>query len=118
VRKIGTKKLLRDIANLALEKKAENIKLLDIREISNITDYFFVCSGTSDRQVITIAEHILDTLAKKKIKPQGIEGLREGRWVVLDYTDIIVHVFHQPVRDFYEFDDLWSLGIEMKVSEK
>ncbi|RMG60759.1 MAG: ribosome silencing factor [Deltaproteobacteria bacterium] len=102
----------------ALEKKAENVKLLDIREITNISDYFFVCSGTSDRHVITIADYILEKLGELKIKPHAVEGLSEGRWVILDFIDVMVHIFQQPVRDFYEFDDLWSLGIEVTVSGK
>jgi len=118
VKKIETRELLRTINELALEKKAENVKLLDIREITNIADYFFVCSGTSDRHVITIAENILEKLNEMRIRPHGVEGLPEGRWVILDFVDVMVHIFQQPVRDFYEFDELWSLGIELKVSGK
>ncbi len=95
-----------------------NLKILDIREISSIADYFIVCSGNSDRQVLTIAEHIIDQLKKDKIRPLGTEGLKDGRWVVIDYGGIVVHIFHEPVREFYEFDDLWSMGTELKVLEK
>lgn len=110
--------MLRYIAELAIQKKAENIKLLDIREFSNIADYFILCAGASDRQVTTIAENIIENLKKLHIRPQGIEGLRQGRWVVIDYTDIVVHIFYEPVREFYEIDDLWSFAVELKVSEK
>lgn len=109
---------MRYISELAIQKKAEQVKLLDIREFSSIADYFFLCSGTSDRQVTTIAENIIDNLKKLHIKPRGIEGIRQGRWVVIDYTDIVVHIFYQPVREFYEIDELWSSAVELKVSEK
>ncbi len=95
-----------------------NLKILDIREISSIADYFIVCSGNSDRQVLTIAEHIIAQLKKEKVHSLGIEGLKEGRWVVIDYGGIVVHIFHESVREFYEFDDLWSSGTELKVLEK
>lgn len=101
-----------------MEKKAENLKILDISQISSIAEYFILCSGASDRQVLTIAEHIISTMKKKKIRSIGIEGLRDGRWVVIDYGNLVIHVFHDPVREFYDFDELWSLGVELKVLEK
>ncbi|NIS74505.1 MAG: ribosome silencing factor [Deltaproteobacteria bacterium] len=116
--KIEAEKLLRYIAELAQQKKAENIKLLDIREFSNIADYFFICSGNSDRQVTTIAENIIENLKKLHIRPQGLEGLKQGRWIVIDYIDTVVHIFYEQVREFYEIDELWSFGVELKVSEK
>lgn len=108
--------MLKEIQDLALEKKAEDLKILDIRDVSNIADYFVICSGGSDRQVITISEHIMDQTAARGIKPIGVEGVKDGRWVILDYADVIVHIFYQPLREMYEFDDLWSLGIEYNVS--
>ncbi|MBI5892949.1 MAG: ribosome silencing factor [Deltaproteobacteria bacterium] len=96
------------IANLAAEKKAEGIVALDIQKISSIADYIIICTGTSDRHVQAIAESIEQGLKKKKISPIGTEGIRDGRWALIDYGDIVVHIFYEPVRDFYNLEGLWA----------
>ena len=96
------------IANLAKDKKAEGIVVLDIEKLSSIANYIIICSGTSDRQVQAIAEFIEQGLKKKKIIPIGTEGVRGGRWALIDYGDIIVHIFYEPVRDFYNLEGLWA----------
>ena len=73
-----------------------------------ITDYFLICSGNTDRQVRTIAEEIEHRLANRKIKPFRREGEREGRWILLDYVDFVVHVFQPEERDYYDLERLWS----------
>jgi len=93
---------------LALERKASDVVALDLRGISSATDYFVLASGTSDVQVKAIAEHILDELRGEGEKPQHVEGLESGRWVLLDYVDMVVHVFHPQARSFYQLESLWG----------
>jgi len=85
------------------DKKGQDIVILDIRKMSAIFDYFVLCSGTSDRHVGAIAENVRDELDKKGIECIHMEGRRESRWVLLDYGDILVHVFHPETRGFYNF---------------
>ena len=102
-------------ARLAEEKKAAGIRALDVRENATFTDYFLLCSGTSDRQVSAVAGHIEESLRKDGVRPLGTEGMREGRWVLLDYDDFVVHVFLDSVRDFYQFDRLWGAAPEIPI---
>ncbi|MDD3581253.1 MAG: ribosome silencing factor [Desulfobacca sp.] len=90
------------------EKKAQDLVILDVRKLSSFADYFIICSGSSRRQVVALAQHLEETLARRGIKPLGIEGLAEGQWVLLDYNEIIVHIFYQPVREFYDLEGLWA----------
>ena len=92
----------------ALGKKAEDVILLDVRELTTIADAFLICSGRSHRQVTAIAEHILRDLKKKGIRPLSTDGLQEGHWVLLDYGHIIIHVFYDSVRRFYDLEGLWG----------
>jgi ribosome-associated protein len=91
----------------AIEKKAQDPVLLELKGISSFTDYFLLCSGRSDRQVQAIAQGIEEALKKKGIRPLGQEGTAEGRWILLDYEDVVVHVFLDPVRKFYDLEGLW-----------
>jgi ribosome-associated protein len=91
----------------AIERKALNPVLLELKGKTSFTDYFLLCSGKSDRQVQAIAQAIEDALKKKGIRPLGQEGMTGGRWVLLDYEDVIVHIFLEPVRTFYDLEGLW-----------
>lgn len=91
----------------ALEKKAFDLVLLDVKSISSFTDYFLICSGRSDRQVQAIARSIDEDLRKAGIRPLGMEGFEEGKWILMDYEDVLVHVFLDPVRKFYDLEGLW-----------
>jgi ribosome-associated protein len=95
-------------ARAVLDRKAGDLVILEVKDLSSFTDYFLICSGNSDRQVQAIASHIEEKLGQKGIRPLGVEGKREGRWILMDYGDVIVHVFHQPVREFYDLERLWS----------
>lgn len=95
-------------ARAASGKKARDILILDVRELIGITDYFLICSGNNERQVRTIVEEIEGQLRPIGARPYRREGERELRWVVLDYLDVVVHVFHQEERDFYELERLWQ----------
>lgn len=104
-------------ARLAQEKKAAEIRALDVRESATFTDYFLLCSGTSDRQVTAVASHIEEALRKEGVRPLGMEGFREGRWVLIDYDDFVVHVFLDSVREYYQFDRLWGAAPEIPIPE-
>lgn len=93
---------------LARERKGQDLLLLDLREISDATDYFLLVSGTSDLHVRSIAEYILDELRSEGVRPGHVEGLRAGRWVLIDYIDFVVHVFHPGARSFYQLERLWG----------
>jgi ribosome-associated protein len=104
-----------ECARAAIDKKAENLKVLDISELSGFTDYFVICSGTSDRQVQAIADSIDTTLSKAGHELLSIEGLSEGRWVLMDYGDVVVHIFLDALRDYYDLDALWADAPKVKI---
>lgn len=95
-------------ARAALDHKAIDLAILEVKNLSSFTDYFVISSGNSDRQVQAIASHIEEKLGKQGLRPLGIEGKREGRWVLLDYGDVVMHIFYHPIRDFYDLERLWS----------
>ena len=91
-----------------MKKKAFDLLALDIREISSFADYYIICSGSSNRQVQAIATSIEMDLKQQGVYALGIEGFSEGTWILLDYDEVIIHVFYQPVREFYELERLWA----------
>jgi len=91
----------------AIEKKAFDLVLLEMKRISSFTDYFVLCSGKSDRQVQAIAQAIEETLKRRGIRPLGQEGTLGGKWVLIDYEDVVVHIFLEPIRKFYDLEGLW-----------
>jgi ribosome-associated protein len=91
----------------AIEKKALNPVLLELKEITSFTDYFLLLSGKSDRQVQAIAQAIEEALKKKGIRPLGLEGVQGGKWILIDYADVVVHILLEPVRGFYDLEGLW-----------
>ena len=99
----------------ALGKKAISLVILDVRELTSIADVFIVCSGNSNRQVSAIAEYIQVDLKKQGIKPLSVEGIKEGHWVLLDYGHVIIHVFYEPVRNFYDLEGLWVDADKIKT---
>jgi ribosome-associated protein len=92
----------------ASEKKALNLIVLDVRDLTSIADAFIICSGKSNRQVNAIADSIVAKLKKHKIKPLSVEGTGEGHWVLLDYGHVVIHVFYEPVREFFDLEGLWA----------
>ncbi|MEP6708912.1 MAG: ribosome silencing factor [Verrucomicrobiota bacterium] len=101
--------LAKTCAELASNKKAEEIAVLDLREISTFTDYFVICSGTSEPHLKAIAGEIEARLREDhKVRPAAVDGFPASQWIVLDYLQVIVHVFHRDKRDFYSLEDLWS----------
>jgi ribosome-associated protein len=93
----------------ALDKKAEDLVVLDLRRLSDVTDFFVICHGTSDRQVLTIADSIEERLIRSlRVKPSSVEGRRRAEWILMDYIDFVVHVFVAGKRDFYRLERLWG----------
>lgn len=93
---------------LTLERKAAEVVVLDLRGISSATDFFVVASGNSDIHVRAIADYVIDELKKEGVRPGHVEGKESGRWVLIDYIDFVVHVFHPTARSFYQLETLWG----------
>jgi ribosome-associated protein len=101
----------------ALEKKAIDVKVLYIGHLSSIADYLVLASGTSDKQTQAIADSIKKGL-KRFGKAIDVEGLKEGNWIVIDYGDVIVHIFHENLRRYYDLDDLWNRAPLVEIPEE
>jgi len=103
---------IKDIALLAADaaddKKAEEIEILNVQGLTVIADYFVICSANSDQQVRAIARAIDEKLSEKGIEPKKMAGMNDAKWVLIDYADIIVHVFHKREREYYDLERLWS----------
>jgi ribosome-associated protein len=82
--------------------------LLEVTKFCSFADFFILCSGGSHRHVTALAQHVEEALAQAGVKPLGVEGLEEGQWVLMDYNTLVVHIFMQPRREFYNLEDLWS----------
>jgi ribosome-associated protein len=104
-------------ARAALDKKAENVVVLELTGLTIIADYFIICSAHSVTQVKAIAENIEQEFLKKGIKPLGIEGLDYSHWVLLDYGEVIVHVFEKETRAYYDLERLWMDAKIIAVDE-
>lgn len=99
---------VRRAATRALERKAEDVTVLDVRGLSTATDYFLIASGRSDVQVKAIAESVIEGAKADGNRPEHVEGMDQGRWVLIDYIDHVVHVFLPAVRTFYQLEGLWG----------
>ena len=108
---------VRRAARYALERKAGEVTVLDLRHLSSATDFFVIATGRSDVQVRAIAEHVIDSAKGDGNRPEHVEGLDQGRWVLLDYIDYVVHIFHPAVRDFYRLEALWGDAKSMVIEE-
>jgi ribosome-associated protein len=99
----------------ALEKKAADVVVLDLRQSSAFTDFFVICTGANVRQVQAIAESVQDSLARRGVKPALVEGLGRAEWVLIDYLDIIFHIFTPATREFYGLERLWGDAQRVEV---
>lgn len=95
-------------AREAVQFKALDLVLLDVAGFSSFADFFIICSGKSSRQVQGIADNIERSLKEQGIRPLGVEGRRDGQWILMDYGEVIIHIFYEPVRNFYDLESLWS----------
>ena len=93
---------------LALDKKAESPVVLDLSKLTSVAHYFVILHGNSDRHVRAIAHHLIESLKEKKVKLWHREGMESGQWVLLDFGDVIAHIFYGPVREFYSLERLWG----------
>ena len=105
---INSNNILELVVKAADSKRAEDIVALDVTQVSLLADYFVVCHGNSDRQVMAIAEEVVDVAQKNKIEVKRVEGKESARWVLIDLGDVIIHVFYGEERDFYNLEKLWS----------
>ncbi|HUF27779.1 MAG TPA: ribosome silencing factor [Gemmatimonadaceae bacterium] len=95
-------------AHLCHDRSANDVVVLSLSEVTDVTDFFVIASGTSDTHVRAIAEHVMEELKREGSAVHHVEGLTQGRWVLLDYVDFVVHVFHPALRQFYQLERLWS----------
>ena len=103
--------------NAALEKKAKGLVVLNVQDISAFADYFIICSGTSERQVRAIADAVQEYLKAAEILPLGVEGEAAGQWILMDYDDVIIHIFLDTVRTFYDLERLWSEAPRLDIPD-
>ncbi|MBN2062907.1 MAG: ribosome silencing factor [Deltaproteobacteria bacterium] len=107
-------------SKLIKERKAIDPVLFEVAKLSSITDYFLIASGNSSRQVQAISRHLARRMREKGYKAYGIEGENEGQWILMDYGDLVIHIFFNPVREFYNLEGLWieAPRIEIGKNEK
>jgi ribosome-associated protein len=95
-------------AEFCVDGKANEVVVLDLSRVTDMTDFFVIASGTSDTHVRSVAENVRDAMAKAGVRAHHVEGLSQGRWVLLDYVDFVVHIFHPALRQFYQLERLWG----------
>ena len=105
-------------AQTAASHKAEKPLVYHVSEVASFTDYFVICSGRSTRHVQGIAQHIEKAMRERRVKPLGLEGVSEGQWILLDFDDVIIHIFYEPVRAFYDLEGLWTEALQVEFSDE
>jgi ribosome-associated protein len=103
-----TAERVREAVSAAEDRKAVELKVLHLQKVSDFTDYFVICSGTNERQVQAIADAVQERLRENKVRPLHVEGYNRGQWVLLDYGDLVVHVFQEEPRRHYALERLWG----------
>jgi ribosome-associated protein len=112
-----TEALARSVADLALDRKALNVIVIDLRQRSSYADFLVIASGTSDRHVQAIAENVEVELGKRGMQALGSEGLREGQWALVDFGSVVLHVFHEYTRQVYDLEQIWSDAPRLRLAE-
>ena len=105
---MATKKLSKIVIDALEELKAFDIQIIDVKNISSITDTMIIASGNSSRQVKALADKTIEAVKKKKIRPLGAEGIQQGDWALIDLGDVIVHIMRPVIREYYQLEKLWS----------
>ena len=113
---MDTKEKLEKIVQILDRKKAEDIQVIGITNLTIIADYFVIATGTSTTQVKSLADEVEFQLGEMGVEPRGVEGVRSANWVVLDYSDIVVHVFYHDTRAEYQLERLWADGEQVDIS--
>jgi ribosome-associated protein len=117
--KVDKARKMQNWIHAALEDaKAHDIAVLDVRKISDFTDYMVIATGTSNRHVQSTAERVVDTLREHGRRPVGVEGKQIGDWILIDFGDVVVHVMREQTRDFYNIEKLWSDAKRVATGEK
>jgi len=116
-RAISSKRKVLAISEAALDKKALDIVILNVKDLCSYADYFLITSGTSDKHVQAVADGIVDKMRSKGKKPLGIEGMQKGHWILVDFDDVIVHIFYRPIREFYGLEKLWADAEHVEVKD-
>jgi len=111
------KEKLKKIVEVLDTKKAENIEVLGIRDLTVLTDYFVIANGTSTTHTKTLADEVEFQLSQAGVKPARTEGHNGSNWIIIDYSDIIVHIFYKETREFYQLERLWADGEHVDISE-
>ncbi|MDF1553323.1 MAG: ribosome silencing factor [Deferrisomatales bacterium] len=106
-----------DCARVAADKRGTDIVVLDVGKMSSFTDYFLIVSGSSDRRVQTIAESIVQRMKEQGVLPLGVEGLRDGRWALIDFGDWVVHVFYEEARGVFDLEEFWFDAPRVELPE-
>jgi len=112
---LTTQEILKDITHAISEKKGEDIRVLDVSEITPLCDYFVITNGNNQPQVEAITDNIMSTLFAKGIEPKRVEGKKNSGWMLLDYVDIVVHIFMPEDRSFYNLEHIWKDAIVMDI---
>ena len=113
----NSQELAREAARLTLTKRAEDVVILDLRELDGVCDFFVIATGHSEIQVKAIADAVEDGLRERGMRPWHSEGFEARRWVLLDYVDVVVHVFHARAREYYLLDKLWGDAAREDVAD-
>ena len=111
-------KIVKQVADLMLDKKAIDVTLIDVSKITTLTDFFIICTSESDPQTKAIFNHIKNELSINKIKPWRTEGEMNLHWVIMDYINFVVHIFNKETREYYDFERLWGDAIITKIKSK
>lgn len=114
---MDSKLLAKKVVQLAWNKKGKNIIIIDLKKVMNVTDYFILISGESDVHVKALANHIEKELKKEKITIWHKEGFQQLKWVLMDYIDIVIHIFRPDVRDYYNLEKLWGDAKITKIKD-
>lgn len=107
--------LVRRLAAICADAKAVDVRAMRVLELVQYTDFFLICTGRSDRHVRAIYEALKDETLKARIKPLSVEGIDAGQWICCDYGSVVVHIFYEPVREFYALERLWSDAPELQL---
>ena len=102
------KALAENISQLVLEKKAHDVVIMDLKGLTSISDYFVLCTVDSDVQAKAVKDHIADELIYQSIRPWHVEGTKNNNWLLLDFVDVVLHIFNKETRDFYSLERLWG----------
>lgn len=112
---LDTQERVREAVSAADDRKAMDLKVLQLEKVTDFADYFMICSGTSERQVQAIADAVQERLRERRVRPLHVEGYNRAQWVLLDYGDLVVHVFQEEPRRYYALERLWGDAPEVSA---